>query len=512
MRKLLSILLIVCLCAASGCQCFQCEETKSEPAPAPTPAPAPKPAPAPAAAYYTATQLYNNDCCGTLKLEKILPQTVTMNAPFEYTIKATNLTDKTLSSVVITERLPQNFKYISSSPEGKLAGQILTWQLDSMGPNEAKTMVVKGQATSEGWLATCADATYIIPACAKTQVVQPALELVKNAPAEVSICDPMQVTFTITNKGTGEARNIQITDPLPAGLTTMDGSSQVTMKVDSLPAGRSATKTVQIKATKTGTYENRAVAVADGNLKSESNVTRTKVTQPVLTIDKTIGREWEYGGRRVEYTITVANKGDGVARNTVVTDMIPTGVEQLQVSGGGTQSGGLITWNVGDLAPGASKQFTVSYVPTALGKISNTATAKAVCAQDVSKSASVEIRGIPALLLEVVDVADPIEVGQNETYVITVTNQGTATATNLKIVCMLEDTMQFVSADGATKGSAEGNKVTFAPLASLNAKAKASWKVTVKAAKEGDVRFGVVLNADQLDRDVQETESTHFYK
>jgi uncharacterized repeat protein (TIGR01451 family) len=292
----------------------------------------------------------------------------------------------------------------------------------------------------------------------------------------------------------------------------MDGASQIAMRVDSLPAGRSATKSVQVKATKTGAFENKASAVADGNLKAESNVTRTRVTQPILTVDKTTGREWEYGGRRVEYTITVANKGDGVAKSAVLTDTVPAGVEQIQISGGGTQAGSLITWNLGDLAPGASKQFTVSYLPTTLGKITNTATAKAVCAQDVSKSASTEIRGIPALLLEVVDLSDPIEVGHNETYVIVVTNQGTATATNVKIDCTLEDTMQFISADGATQGSAAGMKVSFAPLASLNAKAKATWRVTVKAVKEGDVRFGVVMNADQLDRDVQETESTHFYK
>lgn len=517
MRKLMTVLLLVSFAFAAGCNCMQAAKPAPAPAPksAPTPAPEPAPKPAPAAdpeAYWMATQLYNNDCCGTLKIEKIMPKSVSLNEPFEYTIKATNLTSKNLYAVNITERLAQNFKYISSNPEGKLAGQILSWQIESMGPNEVKTLVVKGQATSEGWIATCADATYIIPACAKTQVVQPALELTKTATAEVSICDPITLTFTVTNKGSGEAKNIQITDTLPAGLTTMDGASQIAMRVDSLPAGRSATKSVQVKATKTGAFENKASAVADGNLKAESNVTRTRVTQPILTVDKTTGREWEYGGRRVEYTITVANKGDGVAKSAVLTDTVPAGVEQIQISGGGTQAGSLITWNLGDLAPGASKQFTVSYLPTTLGKITNTATAKAVCAQDVSKSASTEIRGIPALLLEVVDLSDPIEVGHNETYVIVVTNQGTATATNVKIDCTLEDTMQFISADGATQGSAAGMKVSFAPLASLNAKAKATWRVTVKAVKEGDVRFGVVMNADQLDRDVQETESTHFYK
>lgn len=107
-----------------------------------------------------------------------------------------------------------------------------------MGPNEAKTMIVKGQATGEGWLMTCADATYIVPPCQDAGSPAGRWSLVKSAPAEVSICDPITLTFTVTNKGTGEAKNIQITDTLPAGLTTMEGASQITFKVDALAAGK----------------------------------------------------------------------------------------------------------------------------------------------------------------------------------------------------------------------------------------------------------------------------------
>jgi len=503
MRKLLAILLLVVFVVASGCNCMQTEPV-AKPKPAPTPAPAPAPVVAKTTKVVFSPQ--------AIMIEKVAPANVMVNEPFEYRLQVTNMTNQMLSEVQIEDTLPNNFKYTGSTPEGTLRGNVLVWNLGEMKAEETRAFVVKGMATGIGSLRNCANATFKFYTCAETQVVQPALELVKAATAEVSICDPITLTFTVTNKGTGDAKNIQITDTLPAGLTTMDGASQIAMKVDALPAGRSATKTVQVKATKNGTYENKAMAVADGNLKTESNVTRTKVTQPVLTIDKTASREWEYGGRRVEYTITVANKGDGVARNTVVTDTVPAGVEQIQIGGGGTQAGGVITWNVGELAPGASKQYTVSYLASTLGKISNTATAKAACAQDVSDTVATQVRGIPALLLEVIDVSDPIEVGHDETYIITVTNQGSSTATNIKIACGLEDTMQFVSAGGATQGSAAGLNVTFAPLASLNAKAKATWKVEVKGVKIGDARFKVSLNADQIERSVDETESTHFYQ
>jgi hypothetical protein len=54
--------------------------------------------------------------------------------------------------------------------------------------------------------------------------------------------------------------------------------------------------------------------------------------------------------------------------------------------------------------------------------------------------------------------------------------------------------------------------VKFFPLSSLAPKAKAAWRVVVRAVRPGDVRFKVVLNVDQLTRPVEETESTHLYE
>jgi uncharacterized repeat protein (TIGR01451 family) len=115
------------------------------------------------------------------------------------------------------------------------------------------------------------------------------------------------------------------------------------------------------------------------------------------------------------------------------------------------------------------------------------------------------------MLLEVVDVSDPIEIGQSEKYIISVTNQGSATGTNIQVSCMLEDGMEYISSAGPTKAEIEGNKISFGALASLAPKAKAEWHVNVRAAGEGDMRFKVMLGSDQLKRLVEETESTNFY-
>ena len=120
--------------------------------------------------------------------------------------------------------------------------------------------------------------------------------------------------------------------------------------------------------------------------------------------------------------------------------------------------------------------------------------------------------GIPAILLEVVDLTDPVEVGKETTYVITATNQGTAMDTNIRIVTDLESSMQLVSAGGATEAASTGGRVTFAPLPKLEPGAKAEWRVTGKAVAPADSRFTTIMTTDELQRPVMETEATTLYK
>lgn len=121
------------------------------------------------------------------------------------------------------------------------------------------------------------------------------------------------------------------------------------------------------------------------------------------------------------------------------------------------------------------------------------------------------VSGIPAVLLEVVDVDDPIEVGRTETYELSVVNQGSTALTNVVIVCALEDTQEFVSGTGVTTAQAQGHIITFAPLTMLPPKATAKWQVIVKALAAGDVRFSAELTSDQFKRPINETEATRQY-
>ena len=510
MRKLACVMLCVLSAVLwTGCACMK----QAEAAPAPVVAPAPKPAPAPVAqtGVNHVIRNYNCTCCGAIKIEKLMPEKVQLGQPFDYTIQVTNLTDMMLSDIVVKDRLPAAYKYKSSAPAGKLDGNVLTWSMDSLGPKASEKIVVTGSAAEIGWIQTCADATYIIPACAKTQVVQPALEIVKTAPAKVLICQEIPFQFTVTNKGTGTATNVKVADKLADGLKTTDGKGMIDLALGNLAPNQSVSRTVMVKADKVGTYKNQAMAMGDGNLKAESAVTQTVVTQPVLVLEKT-GMKNEYLGRALSYDIMVANKGDAVADNTIVTDTLPANVGDVKVSDNGRVSAGVVTWNIGSLAPGASRKMTVSYTPSAAGAFKNEAKATAGCAAAVAASTATQVAGIPAVLLEMIDINDPVALGNTETYIITVTNQGSAPDTNIQMKGVLEGEMEFVSASGVTRGSHAAGVVTFEPLPTLAPGAKVEWRVVVRALKAGDVRFRVTLNTDELDREVIKTEATRFFE
>jgi len=459
----------------------------------------------------------NKDCCSVIYLEKMGPCTGRVGEEYCYVIKATNLTKRNVRNVEVTQTLPKNFEVKSSNPElgAGSGGGMAKWLLGELGPEETKEIKVCGIPTQSGHMPFCTDVTYNLPElCIDPIITEPRITIAKHAPSEVSLCDMIPVTFVVTNTGTGVASNIQVKETLPAGLETQDGRTDVVLDVGSLNPGESREVALTLKAVKTGEFNNTAMAIAAGNLSAESNTTTTIVRQPVLAITKAGSPEKVFLGRNISYSIEVTNKGDGPATSTVVEDVVPANTSVVNASEGATLLGNTVTWNVGTLKPQDSQKLTLTLNPKDIGVVKNSVTAKAECAEAVSATTTTEVVGIPAILLEVVDLEDPIEVGNSETYEIVVTNQGSDTGTNIKVTCTLEDEMQYVSSSGPTTGSvsADGKTVTFEPLPTLASKAKATWRVVVKALNEGDVRFKVIMTEDCLRRPVEETEATNFYK
>lgn len=398
------------------------------------------------------SMIYPRPDYGILQIDKTMPQEVRLNQPFAYMIKVTNLTDMMITDITVAETLSEEFTFKGAEPTAtSTEGNKLTWDIDSIGPKGSRSIKVTGVAMNTQRLEHCTTVTHTIRDCAVVQVVQPTLELAVTVPTEALLCEPIPLEFRITNTGTGSAQSVQITDVLPAGIQTADGKDRVLLDVGNLMAGESRQFSVKLRATRIGAYNNKATAASATGIKAESQPTMINVRQPILTIAKS-GPQRQYLNRPISYEITVFNKGDGPARDTMLEDIIPPGVTSIEATAGAQFSASKLMWELGTLEPNTSKKVHVSYVSTKEGELPATATVSATCADTVSDSTRTIVTGIATARLDLIDVEDPVEVGTATTYVVTVSNEGSAPDRNIRVTCVLDERLQYVSCAGTRPG------------------------------------------------------------
>ena len=444
-----------------------------------------------------------------LLLEKIVPVEVLVGQPFAYQYRVINLTDCTLHEVVVSDFVTEVFRPENASPEpAEVSEGMARWTLGQLGPREEVIIKVNGSAREEGVITTCGYATYIPILCEDIRVVKADLQLVKTAPAEVLLCDPIPMTLVVKNTGSSALTGVRVVDTLPAGLTS-DSGSQPTFDVGTLAPGEARELVFNARASATGDYRNTAVATSAQGVQAEDSAI-TVVRQPVLNLTCDMPGE-RFVGRPIVACFTVSNTGDAPSASTVVEVPLPGGVSYTGSTADGSLSGSTVVWNMPSLAPGDSREVCAQLVGTQVGTVRLTGTARGVCATPVTSTCSTVVTGIPAILLEVIDIDDPIEVGAIETYVITVTNQGSAPDTNIRVSCEFESQQEFVGGDGITAVTGSGQSAQMAPVASLAPKAQATWKVRVKAVSAANVRAKFIMISDELTRPVEETESTNQY-
>lgn len=446
-------------------------------------------------------------------LEKMAPREVVSGVEFEYQLRVTNLSKNTLQDIRISEKLPSNMQLISASPEASRQAGTLLWSMESLKGQESQTITLRGTAPQTGELTSCTDITYRNPTlCLAWNAKRPELQITKAAPNEILICDPIVYKITVMNNGDMTAEDVRVREDLPSGLKTMDGQSTVEYDFQNLGPGQTKEATFRAYASETGQYTASASVSARHGFSAQSTPVSTRVTTPVLIVTKT-APEVRYLGRPLTYNITIRNSGDGEAKNTILEEVLGEGLEFMSASDEGQLSGNKVRWNVGNLASGQQKSVSVQVRASKMGNITSMAVATAYCATGDAE-AMTKVKGIPAILLEAIDEEDPIELGAQSTYVIRVTNQGTAMATNVTIKCMLPAEMEFIGAQAPTNETLgeDERTITFAPLETLAPRASAVYRIMVKGTRTGDVRFRVQLMSDQIREPVQESESTNIYE
>lgn len=476
---------------------------RNKPEPAPAPAPA---APAPKADCDPGVVTDNVDKY-LVRLEKSAPAMVAINENYDYNYNVT-AKDK-VKKVVVEEQIPAGTTYVSSDPEAEVSGNKVTWTLYNLkkGDNVALKLTVKPTQVAD--LSNCATITAYSEACTTTTVGVPELAIVKTTPNEqVLLGAGVPWNITVTNTGNFCAYDVVVTDTLPAGVSHASGEKVLATELGTLAPGESRDITVNTEATDTGEHCNVAV-VDSSNAGSAKDDACVVVVEAGIDVVKE-GTPMQFVGKKASYTITATNTGDVPLTDVVVKDTVPS-QNKLLTAPGAQINGNTATWTT-SLGAGESKSFELTVLGLQGGTYCNQVSASsAEYGLSGSDEACTEWRGYPALLIEVIDTEDPLPVGEQTTYVIQITNQGTAQDTNVALNVALPSQLKVVSAAGDTQGTISGNNVSFAPYPVLEAKEIIEFRVVVEAVSEGDARFKANMKSDLLRSPVPEEEATQVY-
>lgn len=466
---------------------------------------APKPAASGNVVYYPSGRRED----AVLMMERMYPSEVVAGQTFGYNLKVTNLSGVTVDNVMVDELLPSNFNFTGATPTAERQGDVLSFNLGRMAPGASQLITVNGSAGKTGQIASCANLTYTLPICQTINVIQPALTVNKVATPQAMLCDAITYKITVTNSGTGLAKHVRVLDSLPAGVTTSDGKSALDLDAGDLAAGQSKDFTVSVKASKTGTYQNFAEAVAEGGLKAKSATVSTVVTQPVLSIKANCSGNTLIG-RNSTCTFTVKNTGDAAAADVVVTAPVSAGSTFVSADNAGAATGGSVSWNVGRLNAGESKTVSMTVKNAGAGTIVCSASAKATCASPVQDQCQITVQGVPDIGTGIDDDNGVVMVGENHVFHYKVRNQGQVDLTNVTVVAETDAGLDFVSTTWSGGAQNAAGKLTW-KVGTLKVGQEVKFDIVCKGSKEGQLVIRTTTTSDQT-ANVRNDEQVHYIK
>lgn len=438
-----------------------------------------------------------------------VPACAAAGRELEYHLCVENQSAAPAHHVLVRNPLPAHARFVRAKPEPTGKEPELVWQLGTLEPCACCEIVLVLAPTGTGDVVNCARVQFEHGQCVCTKIARPSIGLRKEGPAQAILYDALTYRLTVTNTGGVEVSGVVLTDPLPDGLESADGKKALTWELGTLAPGQCRTVEYQAVAKKTGKLCNKAVATATGGLREEAE-SCVSVAEAKITLAKA-GPERRYVNLPAAYQITVTNAGAVPFENVTVADPLPADATFVSASNDGRLENNQVRWQVGGLAAGASRTVDVVLRARKAGRICNRATATADRGLTAQAEACTEFVGESALLLEVVDTDDPVELGGDTSYVILVRNQGSVPATRVVISAQVPDQFTVTRVTGPADHRKDIQRVVFEPV-TLEAQNTARFVIYVKARRPGDVRFKVDLTADQLTSGpVHEEESTTVY-
>lgn len=341
----------------------------------------------------------------------------------------------------------------------------------------------------------------------------PKLDLKVESPAIARVGDWQPIVVRLENRDVVPLNAIQIVPEcrpgIEIGTSNAYASVRPTRDIESFRAGQTDEWQTAVRAREPGREVIRFV-VRDSRGVRCVGETKVEFAAPKLSISKPPAVSLAVGQKH-EQVLVVRNDGAVVAKAVEVEDDLPADVAAEVVDG--LRLMDRMLWRVGDLKPGENRKLLARW--TARKPVDSVALrarateSGATCCDCYSK---LSVRGCPALSVEIVDSADPVEIGKPFTLTVRLRNRGTAAAENVSLVGVLPAQFSFSGSSGALAARFADGRIRFDSVVRVEPGESIEGTLHVKALKAGEARTSIRLFHEAVGPDGIETqESTSVF-
>lgn len=445
-----------------------------------------------------------------LVVQKFAPPEIQVNKSARFAIQVRNVGGQTAENVVVRDEIPHGTRVVSTTPRAANSGRNLVWELGALSTGEERTVEVELMPLSEGEIGSVADVSYSTRASAKTRCTMPQLAIRMTAPKQVMVGQEQRVKIELRNPGSGDATGVVLLENVPENVKHAAGPA-LEFEIGTLRAGETRELELVLTAEKPGLVVNALTARADGNLTVNQEV-EFEVIAPALQLSVE-GPERRYLERPATYKVVIENPGTAPAHDIELVSKLPKGMQFIKANNMGEYDAGshAVYWSLAQLPEGEKGSVELVAMPVEPGEQTIQIEGKAQQGLVDEVKQDVMVEGLAAIMFEVRDVEDPIEVGGETTYEIRVVNQGSKTSTNVQVIINLPPGIQAISASGESAHEVRADSVVFEPLPQLAPKTDTVYRVQVKGVQPGDQRIAVTLTTDEMSKPIRREESTRVF-
>ena len=416
-----------------------------------------------------------------------------------------NVGSATAKNVILRDMVPAGTELSATEPRVEpTADGRLVWNAFDLPPNEERVFEYRIVPQVEGEIGSVASVSFAAEASGRTVCTRPQLKLSVASPTETLIGENVRLDISISNPGSGTAKNVVLTEEVPKQFRHPNGPT-LNNKIGDLAPGETKQLALTLQTVAAGPVVNKMTVTAESGL-TDTVETDVTVNAPELALEIN-GAAIRYLERSALYRLKVWNPGTAAAKGVRLTAELPPQMKFVATNNEGVyqESTHTVHWELVELPNGvAPGDIELTLLPSSAG--AGTLNFRGEGAMNLSSSVSQEITvdGMPALSYEVTSLSDPVEVGRDALYEIKISNRGTKESTNVLLAILLPEPMEVVEADGPTRYTPQSGGIAFGPLGKIAAKEEVVYKLKTRCSLPGDHRVKVQVSSDDMEPLVKE--------